>query len=200
MIKDNTFQQFTLGQQESTQVQNAPSSTGQDFVSSPNVLQTSKSIVVGAGQNRGIVLDSNLGKVVNQILSFGDLGNLIGGKKVSLIDASANNIFEIPLLSTGMVGGTIHWVAIASDGTDHQTRTGITTFAAVDKAGTLTSDLDEIGGSVAVSTGTFTGTWSIVDGTNKITLAFTPTSSLTPTTLTLNWTLNNETGSVITKL
>src|SRR3990167_5544972 len=199
MIKDNTFQQFTLGQQESTQVQNAPSSTGQDFVSSPNVLQTSKSIVVGAGQNRGIVLDSNLGKVVNQILSFGDLGNLIGGKKVSLIDASANNIFEIPLLSTGMVGGTIHWVAIASDGTDHQTRTGITTFAAVDKAGTLTSDLDEIGGSVAVSTGTFTGTWSIVDGTNKITLAFTPTSSLTPTTLTLNWTLNNETGSVITK-
>lgn len=111
---------------------------------------------------------------------------------VSLTDASANTIFSLTLISGARKGGTIKWECSCTDGTEHQLRTGITTFAAVNKGGVYTTDVDEIGGSIALSAGTLTGTWSILTGTNEISLQFTPTSSLTPTSLTLSYSLEGN--------
>lgn len=124
-----------------------------------------------------------------------------GVQKSGLTNSSANSIFDIALNSGDYVGGTITWSVVATDGTDYQCRAGITTFAAVkDNSATLTSDVDEVISSIAVTSGTLTGTWSIATGTNKITLKFTPTSSLTPTTYRLNLNLHNPVGNTITRL
>lgn len=130
----------------------------------------------------------------------GDQRVLVGVIKTGLTDASANSIFEIALVTTTYTGGTIEWTCVADDGAAYQVRSGITTWAAVNLGGVYTTDVDEIGGSVAVSSGTLTGTWSILTGTNKITLQFTPTSSLTPTTLSVFCTIKNNNGRAITRV
>lgn len=137
-------------------------------------------------QNRGFTFDTNNGMSHSDFFTssvFGKTG--VNQRKLILTDATANDIFTVDIPVLGFGGGRITWECVASDGVDVQCRTGITTFSGVNKAGALTTDVDEIGGSIAVSAGTLTGTWSVANGTNKITLRFTPTSSLTPTTLTL---------------
>lgn len=121
----------------------------------------------------------------------------IGKFKTKLTDAGTNDIFTMVIDNDFGVGGVIHWSCVATDGSDTQCRTGITTFAAVNDDGTLTTDVDEIGGSIAVSGGTLTGTWSIATSGAKITLRFTPTSSLTTTRLELYYSYDVPTGQVL---
>ena len=125
---------------------------------------------------------------------------LVGVIKTGLTDGSANSIFEVSLTTTTYTGGTIEWTCVVDDGAAYQVQSGITTWAAVNLGGVYTTDVDEIGGSVAVSSGTLTGTWSILTGTNKITLQFTPTSSLVPTTLSVFCTVKNNNGRTITRV
>lgn len=137
----------------------------------------------------------NSGSNMLAILPFGEMEVL--AVKQSITNSSANSIVQVTTPNNGAAGGTIDWRVYATDGTDFQTRTGRTTFAAVNKGGTYTTDVDEIGGSVAVSAGTLTATWGITTGTNLINLQVTPTSSLTPTTLEVFYTFTNfgATGS-----
>ena len=122
-------------------------------------------------------------------------------KLSDLTDADVNTAVIITVPNNSFGGGTIHWTVFATDGTEYQSRTGITTFTMVNKAGTFTTAIDEIGGSVAVSSGTLTGTWSITTSGTSASLKFTPTSSLTPTTLDLYYTITNfrTTGTVATQ-
>lgn len=130
--------------------------------------------------------------------AFGEF--CFGSRKTSLTNSAVNTIIQIALTSNTYTGGTLRWTVVASDGADFQTRTGITTWAAVNVGGVYTTDVDEIGGSVANSTGTLTGVWSIVTGTNLINLKFTPTSSLTPTTLNIFYTYESLNGQAVTRL
>lgn len=64
---DNPFKQFTINQN----IPNAPENTnGRDFVSSPNVLQTAKSIIVGGSISRTSI-DPNKGIGTGLPISLG---------------------------------------------------------------------------------------------------------------------------------
>lgn len=106
---------------------------------------------------------------------------LCGEKTVT--DAGVN-LFDIPMPAGAHFGAMLFWTVIASDGTDVQARCGVSTIASVNKAGVYTDQVTTLAGmqAVAASSGTLTVAVTVVDGTNKITIVFTPTGSLTETT------------------
>lgn len=114
-------------------------------------------------------------------------GNMFFGQK-TLTDA-ATNLFDFNLLAGEMAGGVIFWTIEASDGTDHQSLSGMTTFASVNKGGTMTHTItnDTANDAKAVSGGTLTSTWTITDGTNEAHVNVEPTGSLTETTYRISY-------------
>jgi hypothetical protein len=123
------------------------------------------------------------------------------GLDKTLTDA-ATSLFEVGLTDGAMAGGQIEWTIVASNGTDHQAFTGITTFAMVNKGGVYTKTFtnNASNDAKAVSSGTLTATWSGVDGTNKITVQVTPSGSLTETTYKVYFKVINNSPRVITLL
>lgn len=119
----------------------------------------------------------------------------------TLTDA-ATSLFDVALQSGQMAGGTIMWTIEASNGTDHQAYSGITTYAAVNKAAAYTTSIthNTSNDSKAVSSGTLTVVWSITTGADKITIVVTPTGSLTETTYRITYTILNTTHQEITIL
>lgn len=102
---------------------------------------------------------------------------------VKALTDAATSLFDVTLNAGEMAGGTVVWTIIASDGTNHQAYSGIVTYAVVNKAGTYTSQIthDAANDSKAVSSGTLTAAWTVLNGTNKVTIRVTPTGSLTET-------------------
>lgn len=125
---------------------------------------------------------------------------LIIPSEFNLTDASANSLFECALATLGMVGGTINFTILATDGTDMQVYTGVAIFAAVNKGGTYTTSIIESTSTNVCSTGTLSNTWSILEDTNKIIIQVTPNSSLTTTSLKIKYTITNYSGATLTQL
>jgi hypothetical protein len=136
-------------------------------------------------QSADNVLSSNTTGVVNYLNGLSIRNSIIVPHKKILANGVTTGIFTLYIPTTEFSGGAIRWTVTTTNGTDHQNRTGITTWSLVNKATTYTSQVTEIGGSIASSSGTLTGTWSITTSGNIITLKFTPTSSLTTTNITL---------------
>lgn len=107
-----------------------------------------------------------------------------GGAK-TLTESSATVVVDIPVASGAFTGATVRWTVVASDGTDHQSRRGESYVAVVNKAGTETCTVGDVGTPVvAVSTGTLTvTTGQDTTGTNVCTFTINAVSSLTQTTL-----------------
>jgi hypothetical protein len=126
---------------------------------------------------------------------------VIVAQDVALTDA-ATSLFEIALPTLTMAGGMIIWTIEASDGTDMQAYTGVTAYAAVNKAGTYTTNVveDANNDAKATSSGTLTATWAFSNGTNKVTMQVTPSGSLTETTYRISFTIFNNTPQAITLL
>lgn len=104
--------------------------------------------------------------------------------RVTLTDA-ATSLFTVDVAASTGTGGVVFWRIFGSDGTDHQSLSGITTFAAVNKAGTCTRAItnDSANDASALSGGsTLTTAWTCTDDTNKVTVKVAPTGSLTETT------------------
>jgi len=101
----------------------------------------------------------------------------------TIVDASATSLVDVAVAASAMAGGVIHYVVRATDGTDYQALTGIVTYSCVNKAATITGTITEVAGNQAktVSSGTLTLAWTIVAGTNKMTIKLQPTGSLTET-------------------
>lgn len=125
---------------------------------------------------------------------------VITGSK-PLTDA-ATSLFEIALPTLAMAGGMLMWTIEATDGTDMQAYSGITTFAGVNKGGTYTTQVtsDTNNDAKAVSAGTLTATFAISNGTNKITMQVTPSGSLTETSYRITYTLINNSPQAVTIL
>ena len=121
---------------------------------------------------------------------------------LNLTDASATNLFEVALATLAMAGGTIEYTINVSDGTDMQTLSGIVAYSAVNKGGVYTTQITENASNRAVanSSGTLTASWSVLEGTNKITIQLTADSSLTPTSMKLYYKLHNGSANAITQL
>jgi hypothetical protein len=78
-----------------------------------------------------------------------------------------------------MGGGVIEATVVCTDGTDMQSFTQTITYSAVNKGGSYTTSITASTGDKSVSAGTLTNAWSISNGTNKVTIQLTSTTSLT---------------------
>lgn len=116
----------------------------------------------------------------------------------TIVDGSATSLFEVACTAGQMVGGVVHFLVRASDGTDHQAIAGMMAYTAVNKAGTVTADetYATANEAKAVSAGTLTLAFTAVAGTNKATIKLQPTGSLTETTYTIEYTVVPIRGEV----
>jgi hypothetical protein len=107
----------------------------------------------------------------------------------TLTDAAATGFVDISIPASGSyTAGRVRWRIDATDTTDYQSRTGFTYFVAVNKAGTVTCSVGDIGTTVvAVSSGTLTNTMTCTAGTGKLTLNANADSSLTAPTVRINY-------------
>jgi hypothetical protein len=106
--------------------------------------------------------------------------SIIVAKGKALTDAAAVSLFEIALPSLSMTGGTISATIQVTNGTDMQAFSQTIGYSAVNKAGTYTYNITADTGNKSVSAGTLTTTWSILNGTNKVTIQLNADTSLTP--------------------
>ncbi len=127
----------------------------------------------------------------------------IAGKVVkALTAASATAVVTIPIAAATGTGGKIIYTVFASDATDHQVRTGMVTYAGVNKAATETCAINGVDalftanptelldGSAAgaMSAGTLTYAWTASNSpTNGCQFLLNAVSSLTETTLQIQY-------------
>lgn len=113
----------------------------------------------------------------------------------TLTESTATGFVDVSIQSGQSTSGIVHWSIYATDGTDYQTRTGTTYFAAVNKAGTVTCGVGDIGTTVTgLSSGTLTNTMTCTAGTGKFTIKSDAASSLTQTTLQIRYQVENIIG------
>lgn len=105
---------------------------------------------------------------------------IIVAKGKVLTDAVAVSLFEIALPTLTMCGGVIEATVQCTNGTDMQSFTQTITYSAVNKGGVYTKSITASTGDKSVSTGTLVNTWSLLDGTNKVTVQLSSDTSLTP--------------------
>lgn len=124
----------------------------------------------------------------------------VGTKTLSLTDNTIATFATISVASGAMCGGVVFFTVRASDATDHQGMSGQFSFAAVNKAGTMT-----VGNSaLSVATGAYSGgsnnTVSIATsaGTNAINLRVTSDTTLAPTTLDITYTIILNSPGLVT--
>lgn len=125
---------------------------------------------------------------------------LINAVSKALVNTTATSIFTAAVASNTMIGGSVNLTVRANDANDYQATTVFFTYAAVNDAGTVTSQVTLNGSNTATiaSTGTLTVTASAVNGAGIITIQITATSSLTPTTLDATYQVINNAGQAIT--
>ncbi len=125
---------------------------------------------------------------------------LIIAPSKALTDDTATSIFVVTVPTGGLVTGTVDVSVMANDATDFQTLSGTYYWAAVNKAGTVTTAIQLVGTPAnAVSTGTLAfNTSTFVAGAGIATFSVRANSSLTPTTMVAMYTINNTSNAAIT--
>lgn len=159
--------------------------------------------VIQAPPNQSTDIMQILDSLGNVLYSIGANGRPVASPPAKAITGgSANSLATVAVPASGMVGGVIHYLVQASDGTDFQALEGIVTYTAVNKAGTVTGTITEVAANQAktVSSGTLTVTWTIVPGTNNVTIKVQPTTSLTATTLNVLMSISPTAGGAPTIL
>lgn len=111
-------------------------------------------------------------------------GAFVSTADTNLTNSSANSILQFTVAVGEYSGGIIDWTVVANDGVDYQTTSGRSSYA-VARGATVASQITDSVSSSACTTGTLTGAWSITVSGATITLQFTPTSSLTTTSIKL---------------
>lgn len=116
----------------------------------------------------------------------------------TIVDGSATALFEVACAAGAVVGGLVAFLVKASDGTDHQAISGIATYSAENKAGTIVGLMtyDAANEAKSVSAGTLTLAFTDTDDTNKATFKVQPTGSLTETIYTITYTVFPLAGTV----
>lgn len=117
----------------------------------------------------------------------------------TIVDGSPTSLFTVPIAQGSAIGGSLDFSVFATDGTDHQTISGIATFASVNKAGTLTSTITYVAANEAkaVSSGTLTLAFTMAEDTaDVVTVKVQPTGSLTETTYNIIFTVTPLRGEV----
>lgn len=122
--------------------------------------------------------------------------DLIEGASKALTEGAATSVVQIAVDSDSSVGATVEWTVCANDATDRQCRRGRTYLAAVNKAGTETCTVGDVGTTVvAVSAGTLTvASGCSTSPSNAVDFTLDATSSLTQTSLTVTYRVVRDHG------
>lgn len=101
--------------------------------------------------------------------------------------AAAISLFSFTTTALSGIGGVLWYNYLATDGTDVHSLTGMVTYAAVDKAGTVTATITEVAANQAkaVSSGTITISWTATTSSHAVTFKAATTDSLTTTSANL---------------
>lgn len=119
---------------------------------------------------------------------------ILNGSVVGMTSAAASTIATVTNASNSMAGGILSYSIEASDGTDFQVISGQIAFSLVNKATVVTSNILNLGGEAsAVSTGTLVAVFSF----SGASLQVTPTTSLTPTTLRITYSIMSNSQQAI---
>jgi len=112
------------------------------------------------------------------------------------------DLFEIALPTLTMAGGKIDYQIIADDGTDVEAYSGTVLYSVSNKAGTYYNQITprtEV--ALNGSAGAITPTWSIVEGTDKVTIrCAVACSTITATAIRIYFVLQNGSRQAITLL
>lgn len=121
----------------------------------------------------------------------------------NLVDNTDNSLFEIALPTLAGCAGKIEYGIFVTDGVDIQTHAGFCHYAAVNKGGVYTTQIQDESSTDdanANSAGTLTESWDILTGTDKVTIRCNFNTSLTPTIMKIRYTITNNSGQTITQL
>jgi hypothetical protein len=119
----------------------------------------------------------------------------------TLSDNVATDVFEIALPNNSMTGGRIDYTITATNGTEYQSITNCATWAAISKAGVMTTDILKAGLlASALSASSLADTWTCVAGTGKVTITVNANSGLATPTIVINYTITNNSTNAITLL
>ncbi len=159
-----------------------------------------------SGSSYAVAVDSSSyrlytsGGVGGRELRFqpGQSDRLILPVKKTLTDGATTSLYEIALPTLTGAGGVIKASVFATDGTDVQTRSQIVRYSAVNKAGTYATEIVVESEAASASAGTLTGTWSVLNGTDKVTIQFNGNSSLTTTSIYIHYTIESFSDQAIT--
>src|SRR2546421_11700128 len=134
------------------------------------------------------------------ILDASFAGFSVGDSK-NLTNAAVN-LFEVALAAGQRAGGVILSSILVSDGVNQQVLTEFIQWACTNKGGVYTTRAVAVpeADSLVAEAGTLVATWDFLNGTNKVTMRVTPTTSLTFTSYVVTYTLINHSGQVITFL
>jgi hypothetical protein len=106
---------------------------------------------------------------------------------------------QVAVASGGAVGFTVHWTVQADDATDYQSRRGSTYVAAVNKAGTESCVVSDVGTSAFAESGGATtltvATTCATTPTNAVNFEIDADSSLTETTLEVHYSVIKDDGT-----
>lgn len=173
------------------------SASGSNIAGGTFTLAGSKATGTGAGGD--IKHQTSVkGSSGTTVQTLGDRFSIVG-KYVDLTAATATAFCRINIPTSTTAGGFVIATVEANDGTDFQARTFYISWAAANKAGTTTVGLDVPHEIVAATSGTLTGTMTLVDsGSGNIDFKMDASSSLAETTLRISFQVfkNFGTGAV----
>jgi len=133
--------------------------------------------------------------------SIEDNAALWAANTKTLTESSATAFARLTIASGSSGGANIDYCIEANDSTDFQSRCGMLPVAAVNKAGTITCTVGTVDAAsevVAVSSGTLTNTFTCADsGTNFLDIKADATSSLTQTTLRINYFVRQQGNAAV---
>lgn len=141
-----------------------------------------------------IILDGE-----NECFTFENSGKIISGSK-TLSNNTTTGILEIAVPSNTGMGFSGSFTVKVFDGTNLQNFTKYLMVDVINKAGTVTNSPAVLTGAALVSSGTLTVIYSFTNGTNKITVNVNAASSLTPTSMIVNYNLTINGTEIVTKL
>lgn len=188
---------MTVATSLTTPILNGGNTTGTDQAGTNSVRQGG----AGTGTGRGGAIIDQTAEGDNASGSSANPFNVrryVSAKAVDLVESSATTICQIAVPQGDAV--TVHLKAMTSagDATDRQARADEVIFAAVNKSGTMTMTAGTPVTVAALSTGTLTTAWTIVQNGDAIQLKCNAASDLTQTFLRCRWQMEINTSDVAT--
>lgn len=176
----------------------APSASGTDKAGGSLTIAAGKGTGTGIGGD--VIFQTSVPTTTGTTLqTLGDRGH-IEAKYFTLTESADTAFMQVAIPTSTVAGGTIIYTIEANDGTDFQSISGVATWDAVNKAGTITPTITDVqNASEAASAGTLAATITVVDaGSNLISIRANAVSSLTQTVLRISWQAykNYGTGSI----